>query len=521
MIKLSISKKGFLFLFKSHSIHPVTLHLPSPTSFFLSRKSTMITHILFLAALLISIFNNASGIRLADTYGFYFKGKKVIRTVKYAQIPKYQGKPASIVGITSLKKDLYVCTSVSGGLIYKVSPTPKGPRTTVWFNVTEALKNNGRALDFSNRIEGGIRSIAFHPDYEKNNRFYISVMESVSSGVPFGSVFFSRPKSMAKVNSVVYEFKRNANTGRPIIGSMREVIRIGFANYFHVLKQLIFQGNNLLITHGDGAADEDVNKGGQSLTDGLGKILRINPLPFKGKPYSIPRDNPFVNGKGVKWEIFAFGFHNPHNLCLGKNGDLFVADTGRDNVEEINIIRGVKGSRNYGWPKREGHFKHEQRGGVGTGVSKPDQNKIEGFVYPSAVVPHFATRGKKFVGQSIASSCPIENKSPLGNTLIYVNFPTDGQVYYSFLDNLRAAKTYGKLKDITWATTYRADVLYDHDGKASTPPKKLQNLRAVIRMEKGLENEKRVDVRFGKGSNGKIYWSSKKSGWIYEISNSL
>lgn len=479
----------------------------------------MIHQFILLVLLLISVSNHASGTRLADTYGFYLKGKKVIRTVKYAQIPKYQGKAASIVGITSFKNDLYVCTSVSGGLIYKVSPTPRGPKTSVWFNVASALKNNGRTLDFSNRIEGGIRSIAFHPNYEKNNRFYVSVMESVSVGIP--SVFFSRPKSMVKVNSVVYEFKRNEKTGRPIIGSIREVIRIGFANYFHVLKQLVFQGNYLLITHGDGADDEDVDKGGQSLNDGLGKILRINPLPFKGKPYSVPKDNPFVTRKGAKPEIFALGFHNPHNLCTAQNGDLFVADTGRDNVEEINVIQGAGSSRNYGWPKREGHFKHEQRGGVGTGVSVPDQNIADGFVYPSAVVPHFATRGKKFVGQSIASSCPIENKSDLGNTLIYVNFPTDGQLYYSFLNELRSAKTHGKLKDITWAATYRADVLYDHDGKPSTPPKRLENLRAVIRMEKGLENEKRVDVRFGKGSNGKIYWSSKKSGWIYEVTNSL
>lgn len=480
----------------------------------------MVSQFLFLAVLLITVFNDASGIRLADTYGFYLKGKKVIRTVKYVEIPKYQGKAASIVGITSYKNDLYVCTSVSGGLIYKVSPTPNGPKASVWFNVASALKDNGRTLDFSNRIEGGIRSIAFHPSFEKNNRFYISVMESVSSGVPPRSVFLSRPKSMVKVNSVVYEFKRNTKTGRPIIGSLREVIRIGFANYFHVLKQLVFQGNFLLITHGDGADDEDVDKGGQSLNDGLGKILRINPLLFKGKPYSVPVDNPFVNRKGAKPEIFALGFHNPHNLCTAKNGDLFVADTGRDNVEEINIIRGVKGSRNYGWPMREGHFKPNQRGGVGTGVSKPDQNIVDGFIYPSAVVPHFATRGKKFVGQSIAASCPIETKSDLGNTLIYVNFPTDGQVYYSFLDDLRSARTYGKLKDLSWATTYRADVLYDHDRKPRTPPKRLQNLRAVIQMEKGLENEKRVDVRFGKGSNGKIYWSSKKSGWIYEVTNS-
>lgn len=447
------------------------------------------------------------------------KGTRIIQTRKYAKIPDYRGGPARIVGITSFGRDLYVTTSVSGGFIYKVSSTRK---VSLWFNVASALKSNGIQLDFSNKIEGGIRSIAFHPNFKNNRLFYISLMESQTKKLSFYR-FTSRPKKTpVRTHSVIYEFKVLKN-GKPNVKSIRQVIRIAFSNYFHVLKQIIFQGSFLIISHGDGAPDQNGAKGGQGKGDALGKILRINPLKSGNRPYTIPASNPFVK-VNILSETYAMGFHNPHNLCLSKRvGDLFVGDTGRDNVEEVNIIKkNQKGSRNYGWPRREGHFNQLQKGGVTAGISKlsGDDSKFK-FIYPNAVLPHFAAFGKKFIGVSIATSCPIENGSGLSGLLLYANFPTDGNVYYSFLTQLRKSRTTGAPGKLTWAPTFKADILFDHDGKTQTKAIKLPNLRAVIRREAKLKSQERVDMRFGGGSRGEIYWSSKKSGWIYVITNSI
>lgn len=439
-------------------------------------------------------------------------GSLSIATKKFAKIPNFQGSASRIVGISSFRSDLYVTTSVSGGFIYKI--TSSG-RVSLWMNVNRALLQINRKLDFSNRIEGGIRSIAFHTNFMNNNLFYISVMERQESKKSYRYTL-QRPRSnWAKFHSVVYQCKAFNKSKLPILNSCKQLIRIAFPAYNHVLKQIVFRAGALYIGHGDGASDEMTQKGGQSKTNGLGKVLKIIPLP-NGR-YRIPASNAFKN------EIYALGFHNPHNLCFDKAGNLFIADTGRDNVEEINVImkNAPKNRLNYGWPKREGHFNQLNSGGIVTGISQI-KDAADTLNYPAAVIPHFGSRGRKFVGQSIAASCPIENGSPIAGTLLYANFPTDGQVYYSFLAVLKSRKTKGPLRSINWAKSFKANILYDHDNKAGTRPLRLKNLRAVIRRERGLRSEERVDLRFGKRqSDGTLFWSSKKSGWIYIITNSI
>ena len=120
----------------------------------------------------------------------------------------------------------------------------------------------------------------------------------------------------------------------------------------------------LYISFGDGGgADDvalghvedwyDVNEGGngQDIEDNLlGNILRID--VDSGDPYGIPPDNPFVGMDGMD-EIYAFGFRNPYRFSFDRGGtnQLFVADVGQNNFEEVNI---VEPGGNYGWNVMEG-----------------------------------------------------------------------------------------------------------------------------------------------------------------------
>ena len=109
----------------------------------------------------------------------------------------------------------------------------------------------------------------------------------------------------------------------------------------------------LYIGLGDGGLRADPEGNGQNLSTLLGSMLRIDPKPdpVTKLPYSIPSDNPFINNKTAKPEIFAYGIRNPWRHSFSPDGKLLLADVGQDKYEEVNIIESGK---NYGWSPMEG-----------------------------------------------------------------------------------------------------------------------------------------------------------------------
>lgn len=438
---------------------------------------------------------------------------RTVSVRKFAKIPDFSGRASRLISTVNFKGDLYVCTSSSGGLIYKVT---KSGSVSLFFNVAAAMAADGNPMDITNLQHGGLRSVAFHPRFKKNGLFYVSVMQKRNR--PISSLrYLSRPSSgLIPADSVVLEFKFDKNQGKVLPGSLRVVIRIGMPVYDHPVKQIAFKGKFLYIAHGDGSVQSAVAGGGQR-NDGLGKIIRINPKSKGSNPYKIPRSNPFRNNNQWLDELYAVGFRNPHNICFSKNGELFVTDAGRDNVEEINI---VKAGGNYGWSKREGTFVHKTSGGIVNGVDPlPGNDASFGFEYPVAQVGHEGPRGAGFVGQALAGSCPIENGSAMSGTMLYMNFPTDGNLYYSFLSEMRNAKTSGPPSQLTQAKTYKTKILYDHDRNTNTPPLQMDNFRDIIRTDKS--GTTRSDLRFGQGPAGEIYVTSKQTGWLYLITSTV
>lgn len=438
-----------------------------------------------------------------------------VHVKKFAQLPEFRRQPQRIVSMTSLGSDLYVCTNTNGH-IYKVT---KAGQSSLWFDFSKAvLEATGREMDFTKFLHGGLRSIAFHPQYHQNGLIYTSYMETRGNKTDF-KYLSNPPSTSVPADSVVVEWKVNRRTGKPIVSSHREVVRMGVPVYDHTIRQIKFSGNLLYITHGDGSEQSRTAGGGQR-NDALGKVLRIDPRKRGNAPYTVPSSNPFVRNKKYLEEIYALGFRNPHNLCFSKRRELFVVDVGRDNVEEINI---VKAGGNYGWSEREGPFVHvEGAGGILNGVKPlPADDAKFGYIYPSAIVGHFGQRGARFVFQALSGSCPIENNSQLKGLMLYANFPDDGALYFSSLTDLRKAVVTGPPNKLTQATTFRPKIFYDHDNNKNTAPKSVKNLREIIRFDAGLADVARVDLRFGQGSRGEIYWSSKQNGAIYLITNSV
>jgi putative heme-binding domain-containing protein len=132
----------------------------------------------------------------------------------------------------------------------------------------------------------------------------------------------------------------------------------------------------------------------------LSSVLRID-VDKKGEPggvnprsnYAIPKDNPFVNLKGVRPEIWAFGFRNPWRMSFDrKTGDLWVGDVG---WEQWEMVYKVEKGGNYGWSITEGRnpVKPDQK--IGPTPIRPPTIELSHTIACS-VNGGYVYRGKKF-----------------------------------------------------------------------------------------------------------------------------
>jgi len=185
--------------------------------------------------------------------------------------------------------------------------------------------------------ERGLLGLAFHPRYASTGWFYVNYTDNNG-------------------DTVIARYTRSAaDPNRADSTTAKVLLRIAqpFAN--HNGGQLAFGPDGYLyIGTGDGGSGNDPGNRAQNLSDLLGKILRID--VHTGDPYGIPPDNPFVGQAGARPEIWAYGLRNPWRFSFDRvTGDLFIADVGQGNLEEIDLQHASSdGGANYGWRIMEG-----------------------------------------------------------------------------------------------------------------------------------------------------------------------
>jgi glucose/arabinose dehydrogenase len=204
-------------------------------------------------------------------------------------------------------------------------------------------------LDISDLVdfggERGLLSIAFPPDYEQSGDFYVYYTDKAG-------------------NVRVDEFQR-AGATRARRGSRRNVIEIPHpVNANHNGGQLQFLGDLLYLGTGDGGSGGDPPNNAQSKESLLGKLLRIDPRPSGGQPYSVPADNPFV-GRPGRDEIYSYGLRNPFRFSFdtttAAQPRIAIGDVGQNRFEELDYttLDGAAGA-NFGWDALEGFHPYEE-----------------------------------------------------------------------------------------------------------------------------------------------------------------
>ncbi len=196
--------------------------------------------------------------------------------------------------------------------------------------------------DFKPLIEKFRRAYGFalHPDFANNRQLFLAY-----AGDPV-----ARPDGSRLSRFIVSE----SEPFRVDLGS--EEVLLTWPSGGHNGCAIRFDSKGLLyFSAGDGAKpfppDEyDVS---QDLSDLRSSICRIDvDHPSKGRSYSIPPENPFVNVPGARGEIFAYGFRNPWRFTIVPDTDqILCGDVGWELWE---MIFDVKSGGNYGWSIFEG-----------------------------------------------------------------------------------------------------------------------------------------------------------------------
>jgi len=241
---------------------------------------------------------------------------------------------------------LYVATQ--RGLVVAIT---KGADPTTVLDLTRLTRAGG---------ERGLLGLVFSPD---GTKLYVHY-----SGVASGE-------------TVVEEYAFTGGVADPT--TRRVVLTVPQPQANHNGGQLAFGPDGYLyLGLGDGGNADDEGPGhapggnGQSLATLLGKVLRIDPTPTGSAAYTIPADNPYADGGG-RPEIYVYGVRNPWRFSFDRRtGDLWIADVGQDQFEEVTRLpAGEVSGANLGWNRYEGTTRHRD----------PD---VGGTVKPQIVTDH-------------------------------------------------------------------------------------------------------------------------------------
>ncbi|HJN44887.1 MAG: PQQ-dependent sugar dehydrogenase [Vicinamibacterales bacterium] len=248
----------------------------------------------------------------------------------------------------------------------------------------------------------------------------------------------------------------------------------------------------------DGGSGGDPMDQAQNLGAVFGKILRIQPLGTNSRNgrYGIPVDNPYASvGGGTIAEIFASGLRNPQGLAWDRvNGNMFVTDIGQNIIEELTL---VTAGADLGWNSWEGSYRFISR----QAVDLNDPRSEPAVTYP---VAEYGQIDPILQSRSAAGGVVVyrDDAIPqLEGRVLFADFP-QGEIFHLPADDLPEGGQDAIRR-----------VLLRGGGDTRT----LLQVVAEKRREQGREPAVRVDLRFGTGSDGRLFLMNKHDGVIREV----
>ncbi len=282
-------------------------------------------------------------------------------------------------------------------------------------------------LDVGKTVYG----VVMHPNFVKNGYVYVTYIVDPDRQLPEGSRL-----ARFKVKQL----------DPPEIDPKSEMVLLTWPSGGHNGGCIRFGPDGFLyLATGDSSGIADSKETGQDISDLPGSILRIDvDHQEKGRPYSIPADNPFLKHKGARPEVFAYGLRQPWKFSFNRaTGDLWAGEVGQDLWEMI--LRVEKGG-NYGWSITEGKYPF-----------RPERKRGPTPILPP-VIDHPHSEFRSITGGYFYSSGRLPE---LKGAYIYGDYDT-GRVWLLRWDGKKATGNRelarSRIRIVAWGQDHQGDV---------------------------------------------------------------
>jgi hypothetical protein len=348
----------------------------------------------------------------------------------------------------------------------------------------------------------GFGFVAFHPDFRRNGKFYTVHTEALDALTtePVDLPSQTNPSHQG----VITEWTADDPAANTFSGTRREMLRVGFRSFIHGFQEIGFNPTArphdrdyglLYIGTGDGGAGT-TSTDPQNLGMPHGKILRIDPLgdDSANGEYGIPRSNPFVRRDGALGEIYAYGLRNPHRFSWDPAPPhrLYVGNIGEKRVESIYEVRA---GDNFGWTFREGPVATRPGDPNCDVYPLPADDDRFGYTYPVVAYDHDRVPGCTDAGFAVIGGFVYRGREiPALRGKYLFGDDVSGQLFYTETRDMRRGGELATIHEL---------MLFDESGQRTSMQE--------------LAGDERVDLRFGRDAEGRIYILAKANGTIWEV----
>jgi glucose/arabinose dehydrogenase len=254
-------------------------------------------------------------------------------------------------------------------------------------------------VDISSRVntgnpKQGLHSIAFHPDFERNGRYFLHYNDKNGAAVVTefkGASCKPRGKVGNKVGKRLFTIDQdypNNNAGWIGFGPDRKLY--------------------IPLGDGGGAPPGDRNGVGQTPSTRLSKVLRVDvdrgDLIAADNPYVRKKNGKFKSRDGFVRETWAWGLRDPRRSSFDREtGDFWIGDVGGLGHEEVNLVPAGSvtkkaGAPNFGWSHVEGESTCHPANAPNC---DPDDYVAPVYAYDSTSPQEAITGGYVYRGQEI------------------------------------------------------------------------------------------------------------------------